>query len=318
MVHKVAFIFMTFVLSLGMSGAAQAAWKGINFPPTQGTSNAGAFQAGVYNWGYTNSQVKAANYTFNAMRLPINKDTANSPAALAIMKGYVDQFAGQQAIIVMFGTVTATSGSHGDGFPDGLSAMGAAWKKVHAVFANYPNVRYEIFNEPFGYAKSNPTHYVNDMKAIISYGGLPMSKCILDGMGYADDVNLVVAGGWTGDIAYHFYPNWTSDHTQSGYSNFIQNKLGTYGNRVWITEFGANLGYNNYCYETYDNGTNYWSADVNAMRGLDDALRALKAKGRGVKGAFHWHGWHNNDSYDFWAGFNANGACKVKTIEANM
>jgi hypothetical protein len=292
------------------------AWAGINLPPTQGSSNAGAFLSGVYHWSYSNAQVAAANHTFNAMRLPINEDTANDPTALAVLKGYVDQFAGQRAIICMFGRAK-TGQTHGDGFPDGLAAMGAAWAKIHAVFGSYPNVHYEIFNEPFGYAKSDPGHYVDDMKAIIRYGGLPAGKCILDGMGYADDVQLVASGGWSGDVAFHFYPNWSSDHNQSVYSNLVQARLGSLGPRTWITEFGANLGYNNACYETYDDGSHAWSADVNALRGLDDALRALKARGHGVKGAFYWHGWNNGDSYDYWASFNTNGACKVREIQAH-
>jgi hypothetical protein len=56
---------------------------------------------------------------------------------------------------------------------------------------------------------------------------------------------------------------------------------------------------------------------VNTLRGLDDALRALKADGHGVKGAFAWHGWNNGDSYDYWASINANGACKVREIETH-
>ncbi len=297
--------------------ASPVGMAGINLPPTQGTSNSGAFLPGVYSWNYTNAQVAAANSTFKMMRLPINEASANDPAALAILKGYVDQFAGHQAIICMFGTRKTTGGTHGDGFPDGLAAMGAAWAKVNAVFASYPNVHYEIFNEPFGYDKSDPAHYVIDMKEIIRYGGLPASKCILDGMGYADDIDLVASGGWTGDLGYHFYPNWSSAHTQPAYSNLVQAKLGSWGQKSWITEFGANLGYDNACYETFDDGTHAWSSDVNALRGLDDALRALRAKGHGVKGAFYWHGWNNEDSYDYWAASNKNGACKVREIESN-
>lgn len=289
---------------------------GINFAPTQGTSNAGAFLPGVYTWSYTDAQIQAANATFDIMRWPINEDTANDPAALAKLKGYIDQFAGRRAVICMFGT-TQTPGTHGDGLPDGVAAMGAAWAKIHAVFAGYPDVHYEIFNEPFGYNKADPAYYVADMTAIIAAGGLPPARCILDGMGYADDVKLVASAGWTGDLAYHFYPTWSSDHTQSGYSNLVQNELRSLGHRTWLTEFGADLAAANPCYETFDDGSHPGSADVNALRGLDDALRALRAAGQRVKGAFLWHGWNNGDGYDYWSSGNANGACKVRKIEAN-
>jgi hypothetical protein len=302
---------------------AATALSGINFPPTQGTTNSGAFLPGVYRYGYTTTQIRNANPSFSSMRLPINVETANSPAALAQLKSYVDQFQGKHAIICMFDTLTGSQTGHGDGLPNNLDAMGAAWAKIHAVFASYPNVRYEIFNEPFGYSKSDPVAYVRDMKYIISKAGLPGSKTILDGMGYADDIDLVVQGGWSGDLAYHFYPTWSSDHSQEAFSNKAQTDLGRWSKRTWITEFGANLGWNSSngytdtCYGTYIDANKPYSANVNALRGLDDALRSLKGRGQGVKGTFVWHGWHNDDSYDFWASKNANGACKVRKIQAN-
>jgi hypothetical protein len=292
------------------------ALAGINFPPTQGDSGTGAFLPGVYNWGYTVAQIAAANRTFESMRLPINVATANDPAALAMMKAYVDQFGGR-AIICMFGTITATSGTHGTGKVDNLQEVSAAWAKIHAVFASYPDVHYELFNEPFGYSKADPSAYVSEMKSIVTAAGLPPAKCIVDGMGSADDVQLVAAGGWTGDVAFHFYPSWSKVHTQSAYSNMVQSRLGALAPRTWITEFGGRLSDANPCYDTYVDGNQPDSADVNTLRGLDDALRALKAKGMGVKGAFHWHGWHNNDSYDYWASGNTQGACKIRRIQAN-
>jgi hypothetical protein len=318
-IQVMSILSLTFGVLTQFAGGADV---GINFPPNQGTSNAGAFMPGVYNYTYTDAQIAACNGTFNMMRLPINVATANNPASLTQMQGYINQFSGHYAIICMFGT--SSNGGQGNGFPNGLSAMGAAWKKINAVFSSYPNVHYEIFNEPFGYAKSDPTHYVSDMETIISDGGLPTSKCILDGMGYADDVNLVASGGWTGDLAYHFYPSWlSSGYTQSEYSNLAQAALGSWGQKTWVTEFGANLGwtsaygYDNTCYDVYVDGNQPCSADVNCLRGLNDALSALKADGHGVKGAFLFHGWNNGDTYDYWATWNSCGACKELEIEQN-
>lgn len=306
-----------------VSATAHGALDGINFPPTQGTSGTGAFLPGVYRYDYSTAQIAASTPAFNTMRLGVNVASANDPAVLAKLKSYVDQFPGKRAIIVMFDTLTGTQTGHGDGRPNSLNAMGDAWGKVHAVFASYSNVRYEIFNEPFGYSTNNPAAYVRDMKAIITRGKLPESKCILDGMGYANNINLVVEGGWTGDLAYHFYPNWVSNHTQQEFSNRAQTDLALWSRRTWVTEFGANLrwnstnGYTDTCYETYVGNGKPYSADVNALRGLDDALRALKARGKGVKGTFAWHGWHNGDSYDFWDTKSDNGACKIEIIQDN-
>lgn len=308
------------------SGVAQD--YGINLPPTQGTSGDGAFMPGVYNWSYTDAQVAGAAAHFNMIRFPINEATANDPASLTKLKGYIDQIAGHWAIICMFGT--STTGGQGNGFPNGLSAMGAAWKNINAVFSSYPNVYYEVFNEPFGYAHSTAAedaHYVSDMKTIISDGGLPTGRCILDGLGYADDIIDVAQNGWGGMLAYHFYPTWistTANQTQANYSNLAQSDIGSYGPRTFVTEFGANLTWANYgyndpsgCYDTYTGAGNAWSADVNCLRGLDDALRALKAAGHGVKGAFCFHGWNNDDSYDYWNPAGAAGACKEMEIETH-
>jgi hypothetical protein len=297
----------------------QVSWAqntGINFPPNQGTSGGGAFLPGIYTYTYTNAEIAAANSTFNMMRIPINEATANDPASLQTIKGYIDQ---------LFG-VAQPGKTHGDGFPDGLAAMGAAWANINAVFSSYPNVHYEIFNEPFAYQWSTlaeKQHYVSDMETIITDAGMSINnpKIILDGMGFAQKVDEVVEGGWTGDIGYHFYPNWIDPNnqtpSQSNFSNLVQGALGTYGQRVWITEFGANLSELNTCYDTYDGGTSAADQNINALRGLDDALRALKANGHGVKGAFAWHGWDNGDSYDYWLSSNSNGACKIREIETH-
>ena len=208
------------------------------------TAARGAFLPGIYNWSYSNAQIAGTAAHFNMIRFPINEATANDPASLTKLKGYIDQIPGHWAIICMFGT--STTGGHGNGFPNGLAAMGAAWKNINAVFSGYPNVYYEVFNEPFGYAdntQSDWNHYVSDMRTIISDGGLPTGRCILDGLGYASDINHVVSGGWTGYLGYHFYPGWSSTHTQSAYSTVAQNALGSWGQKTFVTEFGANLGW---------------------------------------------------------------------------
>ncbi|HZV34957.1 MAG TPA: hypothetical protein VFB72_10325, partial [Verrucomicrobiae bacterium] len=178
----------------------------------------------------------------------------------------------------------------------------------------------EIFDEPFGYG-SDVASYMSDMNALMNYAPLDRSRCILDGLGYANNIQAVANYGWTGLLAYHFYPSWVSDPTQANFSNKAQSDIGSLGPRTFVTEFGAALDENLYgysdpsgCYDTYTDDTHPWSANVNCLRGLDDALRALKAAGHGVKGAFFWHGWNDGDSYDYWNSNNSYGACKVHEI----
>ena len=49
------------------------------------------------------------------------------------------------------------------------------------------------------------------------------------------------------------------------------------------------------------------------LRGLNDAVDALKSQGDPIAGAFYWHGWNNTDSYSFW-GDGYRGRPKVERI----
>merc|ERR1719331_933745 len=150
--------------------------------------------------------------------------------------------------------------------------MKGAWQKIHEVFAQYPNVKYELFNEPFGYARNDVQAYLSDMTQLME--GLPRDRCIIDGLGYADDVKSLAAAGWEGDLAYHFYPFWLSEggRTQAAFSNLLQEALQGVSHRTYITEFGADLSVNQ-DYET--SGENKFG-NVNCLRGMHDALLALK------------------------------------------
>ena len=84
--------------------------------------------------------------------------------------------------------------------------------------------------------------------------------------------------------------------------------------RVFVTEFGSDLGRPDYSKEDPDFSD---GGAVNSLRGLEIGLRALKANGTGVLGVYHWHGWDNGDSYSFWGANNARGAAKVQSITHN-
>jgi len=141
---------------------------------------------------------------------------------------------------------------------------------------------------------------------------------VLAGASWENQLQPLVDLGWPGDLGYHVYPNWLPDgmRTQEGFSNKVQSDLAGLSSRVWITEFGGNLNMPNVNYAEYEPSGN--GGDVNCLRGIHDALLALRARGAAVKGLFHWHGWHNGDSYDFWDSGNVNGANKVRKIMADL
>jgi len=290
-------------------------FAGLNIPPNQGSSGTGAFMPGVYKYQYSAQDITNIKLSgFSAIRLPVNIETSLDSASLAKLKEYIEAVDGR-AVICMFGT-DFTGDGHGTGKVDDVAGTASAWENIHETFASFPDVKYEIFNEPFGYSKAS--EYYQDMQTIISTAALPIERCILAGLTYESVLRPLVELGWKGDFGYHAYPNWLPDgnRTQEGFSTKIQEDLAGLSTRVWITEFGGALNVANPDYSHFEpSGV---GGDVNLFRGLHDALLALKGRGEPVRGAFHWHGWHNGDSYDFWEPKNANGASEVRNIMSDM
>merc|ERR550537_251165 len=79
--------------------------RGLNLPPTQGTTRDGAFFPGLYTYEYHPDQVARAAATagFSALRLAINVETALDAQALQRHKAYIDA-AGGHGVICMFDT----------------------------------------------------------------------------------------------------------------------------------------------------------------------------------------------------------------------
>mmetsp|Transcript_63413 Transcript_63413/g.196485 ORF Transcript_63413/g.196485 Transcript_63413/m.196485 type:complete len:526 (+) Transcript_63413:118-1695(+) len=289
--------------------------RGLMVVPTQGSSNNGAFLPGVYSYAYSpRSFAKVSSMGFTSVRLPINVETAGNATMLQKIKEFLDAFGGT-GIIVMFDD--SANDVHGDGHGDGkvtdaaqMEAMSQAWLRIHSVFRTYPDVLYEVFNEPFGYTST--TAYLSDMKRLMA--GLPPHKCILDGLGYADNILAVADAGWDGALGWHVYPMWLPDgqRTQERFSNLIQHRLNGVSQRTYITEFGAVLNKDNHNYESYI--ASGYDGNVNCLRGLHDAVVAFRNKGAAIRGAYVMHGLHNGDAYDIWDCANTNGRSKVVDI----
>ena len=49
---------------------------------------------------------------------------------------------------------------------------------------------------------------------------------------------------------------------------------------------------------------------------MQAAVAALRRSGAGIRGAVHWHGWDNGDSFDLFESTNENGRAKVLDILA--
>jgi len=316
--ERVRVLAAALVLASAARGAPSGASNGINLPPTQGTTNAGAFRPGVYDFDYSNELLdRLAPAGFDSIRVPVNAETARRSASLTKLARCFARV-GNRGIVCFFDTRRKGDDTHGDGKPNDLAGVARAWKAVHARFAEQPGIAYELFNEPFGYPRTleGARQYVRDMREVIRRAGLPADRCILDGLGYANDVRLVAQAGWDGQLAYHFYPNWVPEgrRTQENFSNKVQDDLRGLSARVHVTEFGASLEAGD-VYGTYTADGSDAAKDRNALRGFHDAVLALRRAGAGVRSTYHWHGWPNGDSYDVWAPENRFGAAKIHAIQ---
>jgi hypothetical protein len=296
---------------------------GLNLPPTQGTSNAGAFQQGVYRFDYSPELLRRITDSgFTHLRVPVNVATANDIGA---MRKVASLFAitRYRGIVCMFDTNEGDETGHGNGKPNDLNGMAAAWHNIHSGFHGKPgfnatpHIMYELFNEPFGYAKNEEGRaiYLKDMRTLIKRAGLPVKRCVIDGMGYADDIQSVANSGWRGALGYHFYPNWLPSGKASteGFSKLIVDQCSGIRNDVFITEFGTRLDFD----EAGKSPATEPFHDHQALDGLQKALNALKTSGHRISGTYHWHGWDNGDSYSFWNQTNRLGAIKVRELQSS-
>ncbi|QDU84070.1 hypothetical protein Pla163_11720 [Planctomycetes bacterium Pla163] len=299
------------------SNEAARLHAGLNLPPTQGSSNAGAFLDGAYAFDYSEAFLeRLASFGFDALRLAVSEASAFDVGYLEALERALATVDGR-GILCFFDTVRDGEGSHGDGRPNDLERLTAAWSALHERFEGYPDLRYELFNEPFGYPRTSAgaADYLRHMEHVIAGADLPRERVVLDGIGYASDVRRVAAAGWDGLLGYHFYPMWLPEgrRTQSAFSNLVQAELRGLSSRVLVTEFGARLDLGDSYRSYHANGD--VSANQNALRGLHDALLALAAEGAPVLGTYLWHGWPNGDSYDPWQAEHRHGAAKVAAIQ---
>lgn len=306
-------------LALAVQASAGETYRGINLPPTQGTTNSGAFLPGVYKFNYKPEDFsRIRELGFNSIRLPVNVATVSNEKGMAEVIAIVSAM-DNRAVICMFDTNEEGETGHGNGLPNDLHKMAGAWKRIHQAFYDKSEVRYELFNEPFGYPKTSEgaQKYADDMLHLIKGAGLPEERCILSGMGYADDLKIAAETGWKGALSWHFYNTWLPDgqRTTENYTRYMQEILNGVPNEIHITEFGARLDLGDF-YNNESPGNDPEFSNTHLLNGIEHALIQLKKDGREVKGTYYWHGWDNNDSYSIWGESRKWGAAKVRQLQA--
>ena len=216
----------------------------------------------------------------NTVRLPINPYTVSSSWWNAYT-GAMDQ-AISMGMKVILG---CWEGTPKDGRVDSLPAFWQMWKTVTTKYESSNNVFFEVFNEPYGYSDTDLMQLYANWLA--NYPSIPQSRVLLDGAGYATNVNVIGADSRFTSclLSYHMY-TWfnNSDSTTADWEQTILSL--NYPERTILTEFGVPM----------TTGTQYLNAPgsnagIAYLQGLTNALRSEQA------GSIYWPGLRINDSY---------------------
>jgi len=176
-----------------------------------------------------------------------------------------------------------------DGKIDNATAWKLMWDKVVAKYINNQNVYFEVFNEPHGYNLADLKTVYNDW--LTSYSAVPKRRILLDGAGYATDVNGIGADSRFTDclLSFHFY-TWFNSNYKTTADWELPLKNINYPTRTIMTEFGT----------TMNNGKNYSGrpgsdGDITYIQGITSQLHDL-----GI-GSMYWPGLRTNDSYSMFS-----------------
>lgn len=217
----------------------------------------------------------------NTVRLPVNPGTVLDNWWQSY-KGSIDK-ASSKNMKVLLGYWEAESSK--DGLIDDTTAFWQMWDTVVANYRSNALIYFEVFNEPHGYK-------LTDLKNLYSqflnrYPGVPKNRFVLDGVGYAMDVNSIGADSRfdTCMLSFHDY-TWFEEKRKT-FADWEQPvKSLAYPARTVVTEFGTVM----------TDSTNYSGAPGanvknNYLQGMTSAIHDL-----GV-GSIYWPGLRTGDSF---------------------
>jgi len=267
-------------------------FKGMNWAdPNDNFSTGNVVPSGLSTSdSYAGTQSKASNILgafqqqgANTVRLPINPYTV-AGTWWNSYTGAIDA-AVSKGMNVILGYWDA-SGS-GNGLVNDTTSFWNMWKTVVNKYGNTSKVYFEVFNEPHGYSASD----LNNLYAqwLAKYPSAPAGRVLLDGAGYASDVNSVGADARLNGclLSYHNY-TWFNNSltTAADWEGALQSNTNNYSSRTIMTEFGIPM----------TTGNNYLDApgsnrDIAYFQGVTNQL---KASGMGC---VYWPGLRTGDSY---------------------
>jgi hypothetical protein len=217
----------------------------------------------------------------NTVRLPVNPSTV-SQSWWNAYTGAIDLAAsrGMNVILAYWeGSISR------DGLIDNTTQFWNMWQTIVNKYSSNSRIYFEPFNEPHGYSATD----LNNIYAtwLNNYPSLPRGRIVLDGQGYAQNVNVVGADSRLSSclLSYHNYTWFDNNKTTTGdWVTAIQSIA--YPDRTIVTEFGIPM----------TNGKNYLGA-----AGSDREIAYFQGMTQGIlarsMGCIYWPGLRNDDTY---------------------
>jgi endoglucanase len=217
----------------------------------------------------------------NTIRLPVNPSTVLQSWWNAYT-GAIDETISRGLYVILAYWEGASSR---DGLIDNTTQFWNMWQAIVNKYGSNNQVYFEPFNEPHGYSATD----LNNIYAtwLNNYPSVPHARILLDGQGYAQNVNVVGADSRLSNclLSYHNY-TWFDNNktTTSDWMAAIQSIA--YPARTVVTEFGIPM----------TNGKNYLGAagsdrEIAYFQGMTNGILARSM------GCVYWPGLRNGDGY---------------------
>lgn len=217
----------------------------------------------------------------NTVRLPVNPPTVLQSWWNAYT-GAIDAAVENQMNVIL---AYWEGSSSRDGIVDNTTQFWNMWQAIVTKYGSNSRVYFEPFNEPHGYSATD----LNNLYAtwLNNYPSVPRGRILLDGQGYAQNVNVVGADSRLSSclLSYHNYTWFDNNKTTTGdWVAAIQSIA--YPDRTVVTEFGIPM----------TNGKNYLGAP-----GTDREIAYFQGMTNGIlarsMGCVYWPGLRNGDGY---------------------
>ena len=217
----------------------------------------------------------------NTVRLPINPNSVLE-AWWGSYNGAIDAALGKNMKVILGCWEGASSKN---GLVDDTAKFWSMWQTVVTKYGANSNVYFEVFNEPHGYSLSALTTLYAEW--LSRFPNVPKGQILLGGVGYSENVTGVGADSRFSSclLSLHNYAYWAT-RTQADWETDWRNRIGSYGSRTVVTEFGAAMttGKNYNGAVGSDNEIAYMVGSTNVFR--NDQIASV-----------YWPGLRDNDSY---------------------